>query len=539
MQRIQISDNILFFMAGLLLLVGYLLNLGVQPLYLEEPRRTIVAMELLENQNYWVPTLIGEYYYNKPPLYNWLLIGFVKLLGGFTEFNLRLPTVLASFGIAGLMYAAAKRYWQDAALGVLSALLFLTAAGILLFFSMLAEIDLFYALIVFSGILAIYHFGEKERYWPLFLLVYLSCGLGVLTKGLPSFVFTAVSLLVYFVDKKRFKVLFYPAHFAGIAFLGLMLFAYYSQYAQYHDLSRVWMRMLSESGDRTVVSNSLGDFAKHLLLFPLNWIGDMAPASLLLVFLLRKDWRALMLKQNSFTRFCTLMLFFNALPYWISPGTRMRYVYMLYPLACMLMAWVYSQRATAPVWTGQVFRLMALILLGAFGLGALALPWIPDLQFMQSTTFGLAITTAAAIGACFWTCLRKPQFVLPLLLLGFAVVRLVFDSTVLPQRNQESGGQRDRALAARIDKIVGDAPLYTAYQEKVVAYTTIVYLNRLRKRVVKRKDHLLEGSYYLVPLKRAPKNATILLTTAYDDKIKALIVMKVEKFRVEELKRSR
>lgn len=526
MQGIRLSDNLLYFCAAFLLFVGYLLNLGVQPLYLEEPRRTIVAMELLANQNGWVPTLIGEYYYNKPPLYNWLLLAFVNLFGGFNEFGLRLPTVLSSFGIAGLMYIAAKRYWQDVSMAMLSALLFLTAAGVLLFFSMLAEIDLFYSLIVFAGILAIYHFGEKERYWPLFLLVYLSCALGVLTKGLPSFVFTAVSLLVYFIDKKRFKVLFYPAHFAGIALLGILLFAYYYQYAQYHDLSRVWTRMLTESGDRTVVSNSLGDFASHLVLFPLNWIGDMAPASFLLLFLWRKDWKMVLFKQNSFVRFCTLMLLFNALPYWISPGTRMRYVYMLYPLACLILAWVYAQRATAPEWTGRTFRSLVLLILAILTLGAWALPWLPELQFMRTSAFVWATGTSAIMGLFTWFVWKKPQFALPFLLLAFACIRIVFDGTVLPQRNDESGAQRDRALAKKIDRIVGDAPLYTAYQEKVVAYTTIVYLNRLRPKVVQRKDELKKGAYYLVPLRRAPKNVEILLTTVYGGKTKALVKLR-------------
>lgn len=523
MQGIRISANLLYLLAGLLLLIGYILNLGVQPLYMEEPRRSIIAMELLENRNWWVPTLIGEYYYNKPPFYNWILIGFVKFLGGFSEFNLRLPTVLATFGIAGLMYGAGKKHGHGGQLGYLSALLFLTASGVLLFFSMLAEIDLVYSLIVFVGILAIFHFGEKERYWPLFLGVYLSCALGVLTKGLPSFVFTAVSLLVYFIDKKRFKVLFHPAHFGGIALLGLILFGYYSQYSQYHDLSRVWMRMLTESGDRTVANNSWSEFFTHLIVFPLNWVGDMAPASLLLVFLWRKDWKAVLLSQERFVRFCTLMLVFNALLYWVSPGTRMRYVYMLYPLACIILAWVYQQRSSAPVWTGRVFHILALIFLGVFALGGLALPWIPDLQFMKTSLYPLAVATALVFGACFWSCYRKPDLALPLLLVGFAIARLVFDVTVLPQRNQEGGAQRDRKLAQRIDNLVGDAPLYTAFQEKVVAYTTIVYLNQLRNRVVKRKDRLQKGDFYLIPLKRAPKNAEILLTTEYGDKLKALI----------------
>jgi hypothetical protein len=240
------------------------------------------------------------------------------------------------------------------------------------------------------------------------------------------------------------------------------------------------MRMLTESGDRTVANNSWGDFFTHLILFPLNWVGDMAPASLLLVFLWRKDWKAVLLSQNRFVRFCTLMLVFNALPYWVSPGTRMRYVYMLYPLACIILVWVYQQRSSAPVWTGRVFRIMTLILLGVFALGALALPWIPDLQFMKTSLCPLAVATALVFGTCFWNCFRRPDLALPLLLVGFAIARLVFDVTVLPQRNQEGGAQRDRQLAQRVDNLVGDAPLYTAFQEKVVAYTTDYYSYYIR-----------------------------------------------------------
>lgn len=523
MQGIRLNDNFIYGAAAFLLLCGYLLNLGVQPLYLEEPRRTIIAMELLENDNFWVPTLIGEYYYNKPPLYNWLLIVFGKLLGGFAEFNLRLPTVLSSLGIAAMMYAAARKYWQDHQLGLLSALLFLTASGVLLFFSMLAEIDLFYSLIVFSGILAIYHFGEQERYWPLFLLVYLSCALGVLTKGLPSFVFTAMSLLVYFVDKKRFRVLFYPAHFAGIALLALMLFVYYYQYAQYHELSQVWMRMLTESSDRTAASNTVGDFVQHLLLFPLNWIGDMAPASILLLFLWRKDWKDLLFKRNHFVRFCTLMLLFNALPYWISPGTRMRYVYMLYPLACLVLGWVYSQRDHTVLWGQKTFYVLTLVVVCILTLGAWVLPFLPELQFMQTAAFAWAGFASLLIGVCARGIWRRAELTLPLLLLSFALVRIVFDGTVLPQRNHDSGAQRDRELAIKIDQIVGENPLYTAYEEKVVAYTTVVYLNRLRTTVVRRKDQLNPGAYYLLPVEQVPVNAAILLRTDYGGKPKALI----------------
>ena len=52
----------------ILLIVSLFINLGMQPLYLEEPRRAIIALEMIFNKNFIVPTELGEFYYNKPPL---------------------------------------------------------------------------------------------------------------------------------------------------------------------------------------------------------------------------------------------------------------------------------------------------------------------------------------------------------------------------------------------------------------------------------------------------------------------------------------
>ena len=61
--------------------VALFLNLGLEPLHFEEPRRAIVALEMELTGNWWVPKINGEYYYNKPPVYNWLLIGLYKVFG--------------------------------------------------------------------------------------------------------------------------------------------------------------------------------------------------------------------------------------------------------------------------------------------------------------------------------------------------------------------------------------------------------------------------------------------------------------------------
>jgi 4-amino-4-deoxy-L-arabinose transferase-like glycosyltransferase len=515
------NERIYWLLLGLFVL-GFLLNLGVHPYFMEEPRRAIVAMELLENGNLWVPTLFGQYYYNKPPLFNWVLILFAQLPGGFTEFNLRLPTVLSNLGIGYLTFWMVNKHLGSRELAWMAAFLWFSAAGILFFFSFLGEIDLFFSFIVLAGIFVVYHFGEKKAYWPLFLGMYLSCALGVLTKGLPPFVFTAVTLLVYFIDRKQFKLLFHPAHFVGIALLFGILGLYYYQYSRYHALEEVLMRMFTESSNRTPQAFSLLAFLQNLLEFPLEFLGDFAPASLLGLFLLRKDVRHLLLRQNPFVRFCVLAFLFNVLPYWISPGTRIRYIYMLYPLVIIVFAWAYGQKETAPAWSRKALGIVIGVVLALILLASLALPWVPPLQFIAALPW-IGATSALVFAALIYLYYRKPEPRLLFLLATFALARLVFDYTIIPERAHAGDTFKNRELAYKIHQICGDAPLFTAFEEYPMSFGTAYYLNRLRKRVLKRNDHLRTGTYYWLPADRIPEGKTVILGHVHEGIEKVLI----------------
>ena len=91
-------------LALLVLAPALLLNLGLLPLIADEPIRALVALELKLHGNFFVSTLQGESYFNKPPLFNWLLLGFFQLFGTVEEWVIRLPTVLALLGMGGSLY---------------------------------------------------------------------------------------------------------------------------------------------------------------------------------------------------------------------------------------------------------------------------------------------------------------------------------------------------------------------------------------------------------------------------------------------------
>ena len=120
-----------------ILIIGLFSKVGTVELYAEEPRRAIVSLEMEMSGEYIVPTIHGENYYNKPPFYNWVLIGSAKLMGGFSEWSMRMPGLISFILLALCVYKATKKYInKDAAM--LAGLGFLANPDILFYASNVA-----------------------------------------------------------------------------------------------------------------------------------------------------------------------------------------------------------------------------------------------------------------------------------------------------------------------------------------------------------------------------------------------------------------
>ena len=70
-QKEEPSNKWFYIAAIFLLLPALLINLGILTFIDDEGIRSLVALEMKLSGNYITPTLNGEFYYNKPPLYNW------------------------------------------------------------------------------------------------------------------------------------------------------------------------------------------------------------------------------------------------------------------------------------------------------------------------------------------------------------------------------------------------------------------------------------------------------------------------------------
>lgn len=431
--------------AAVLLVPALLLNLNIVPLYGEEPRRAVVAMEMLFRHNWLVPTVNGDTYYLKPPFFNWILASLYTLTGVNSELITRLPTVLSALLLGLVIYVTGKRY-VSRTFGALSAMLFLTAAGNLFFNSMLAEIDLFYSLVTYTSLVCLFHFRQQGKYLMLFVTVYFLGAISVLTKGAPSLVYTGLSLLVFFISNREFKKLFTFTHLIGILIFLVIIGGYFLAYSKQGDVMLYLKNLSFESGKR-FSGDTIWDYLLQMIWFPADTLLNLLPASLLIVFALRKGFFGT-LNGNPLMKFAFLMLVIHYPVYWLPPGGRQRYIIMLYPFII------------------QIF-----------------------------TYFYLEFISVESRKASFLSRLRP--IVIVYLIFIMIAARVVFDLVVLPVRAKEGKSADNKMMALKLYELTKDSQV-AVYRSTYFPMQCTYYLERLRNEIVPRHWDVIEGYSYFV-----------------------------------------
>ncbi len=375
----------------LLLAISFLAFNHVIDLRSEEGRRALVSIEMLESGNWMVPHLNGEPYYNKPPAYNWVIAFFFALFGNFSEWVLRLPGALSLLASGGLVFLFARKYvHRDRAL--LLATAYLCSSDLLFYGSVNAgEIDLFYAFVVLLQVFSIFHFHQRKQWWLLFFSSYFFMAIGVLTKGLPSIAFQALTLVPYLIIQGDWKRLVGLPHIAGGLFSAGLMGGYFYLYSLENDVLAFTLNIFQQASQRTASEHTLVETLLGLLDFPGYLLGKMMPWGLLIIFLLWRPVRQQIASSESL-RFLSLFVLCNIWIYWISPEMRSRYLFMFFPILTVLFveAALVPSEATSRVWS--IFRH---VLFGALLIGSAACivaPFVPvDLPVEVSMTMRVII----------------------------------------------------------------------------------------------------------------------------------------------------
>ena len=95
--KFKFTPIIFFIFAFFFAIPAYLINLGDQPSIDDEAIRAIVAFEMEASGDYITPTIAGDIYLKKPPLFNWLIVVSYKIFGNHSELPVRAPMILSLF----------------------------------------------------------------------------------------------------------------------------------------------------------------------------------------------------------------------------------------------------------------------------------------------------------------------------------------------------------------------------------------------------------------------------------------------------------
>jgi 4-amino-4-deoxy-L-arabinose transferase-like glycosyltransferase len=479
--------------AVLFLVVVYFFNSALQPLYADEPTRALCTLEMIISDN-WIPTINGETYLNKPPLYNWILIPFFKVFG-FKEWVVRLPAIISFLLLGLLVYYFNFKITRQFLPSFFTSMAVLTAGNILFYSSLLGHIDALFSVIIFSSFMLAYLLASDKKWAILFSITYLLCFVGFMLKGIPAIVFQGFTLLTAAFFFKAWKQFVSLKHvLASLWFIlptALYLYAFSQEFPILDFINNLW----EESSKRTVIQKSFWEGVKHIISFPFQFIIDTSPWSLLLFIFIDKDLRDVV-KKNTFLRFCFLLFLTNVLVYWLSPDNRARYVLMLYPLffTIIFVALFQIKKNNLSDWIN-----------GAFKIPAYLFPFIIILaayyyqSYLQFYTLELLLVFALALILLFFAFYKKSDGLMLMIFL-LCTIRLGMDIIIIPERIKTSEYTREKNEAHEIANITKGKSLSMYCSNLHHNSTFYITLARFELLKIKTKpSQYQKDEFYLIP----------------------------------------
>ena len=522
----QLSVRQLIVFALALCLGAFLANLGAVAFIGDEAIRALVAFEMHKTGDFIVPTLNGQEYYNKPPLYNWLIYANSMLFGSFGEWPSRMTTLifLAAFGYT-VYYYARKHF--DVLTSATLAFMLVTSGRILFWDSMLGLIDICFSWIIFLQWMILYHTGRDGRWRTFFILSYILFALAFLLKGLPAVVFHGLSLPAALFFHKEFQKKFISIdHMLGILAGVCILLAYYIPYAERVSLQNVFAVLFDQSMQRTGTHHGIMKTILHLFTFPLEQFYHFLPWTILLIPVFVPGFRKRM-QENSFFQFSVLMFVVNIPVYWISVQVYPRYLLMFLPLLHLAGYYLLAHGKDIPVWIPKTIRgifiaMIVLAFLATLGMGIYqpirSVPYFPWIWIGGSILMAFCLT-----GIWF----EKTKWIL-WMCISLLAVRTIFNMTVLPLRATEFTENKSREDIRRLASIHGDHP-WVLYGEtethQVARFYTSLYSDQVIRKVTTVTDN---NTYYIVDKNIYPDLPLVVIDSFILERNQVLHLMKTQ-----------
>lgn len=299
----------------------------------EEGIYTISSMEMWFDGNWVIQTLYG-YDLHRPPLMNWLVITFAKIIG-WTHVLIaaRLVSIVATLGIAAWLYWLCRKLFGEKDFALFAALACLSLADLLLYRGWLAYTDPTFAFFTFGAMATLWVATlERHKGWLLVSVLLVSCAM--LSKAFTAYIFYGSAALVLLRQRSARNFLLSPAALLSFGLAFAVLFMWFATLPQVggHGSS-----MLGEIVRKLSAINTPGYF-KQLVIFPLETAFRLSPAVLLAAYLLLR--RRVAQSETAPVHFQAALLItgLSFFPYWLSPQSSIRYLLPIYPLIALISA---------------------------------------------------------------------------------------------------------------------------------------------------------------------------------------------------------
>lgn len=518
----QIEKRHFIWASIILLIISVFSSINSIGLRAEEPRRAVTGFEVYESGNLIVPQIHGQPYYNKPPLYSYLIAATYYITGSFNEWAVRLPGIL-SFLLTGLLAFWIARKYSDTDTAFLAAFGYLTSVDLLFYASVNAgQIDLFYTFISLAQVVSIFYFYQKRQFNIMYITSYILAALGTLTKGMPSIAIQIITIAAYLAYYKDWKTYFSKKHITGILLFIIIIGGYFFLYSQQENVIGFIENLYKESSKRTISDMPFFSSLATIVTFPGQIFTILLPWSVLVIYMFRKNIKAT-IRSNPYVVFSVIFVLTNIIIYWFSPRFKNRYAYIFVPSFTFLLAYFYTSFRNTEIKKTRFIETFWLCVIALVGIASLATPFVDIFKnnVKHVTVYAISFSIIAAL--IFWLYYKQKENRMYVFILFIITCRIGYNFLIIPIEDKNSDATVYKIHVNKMLQIAKGEPIYytgelykivpdvsffnleltktTIYTPPLIPYEIPYYLSLQTKTILPYTDKTEKGKLYLVHMK--------------------------------------
>lgn len=365
-----------------------------EPVYAETPK------EMFRFNEFMSPRIYGEYWYDKPPMYYWLVAASYKLFG-MNEFAARFPSACLAVVCTLVVYLSGRRLFNERA-GMAGALVLATSIEFF-YLGKAAVTDMTLLLFLTLSLLS---FIEKKYY-----SAYIFAGLATLTKGPIGLLFPGGIVFLYLLLTRNWSQLKSMKIPSGLFFYAIVAAPWY--YIMYNIHGSVFIETFL--GFHNITRFTSPEHPEGVLWYyyiPVLILGFF-PWTTIMV---QSMWASLTKSKANFSAllFLNIWAIFIFAFFTISQTKLVSYILPMYPPLAMIVGWYIDQ-----LWTSRnkirstswaiALGILAVIFTGGMLIGLKTMPMLQNGVYLSSIIFAFMASAGAyflwnkEVGRAFWT----------------------------------------------------------------------------------------------------------------------------------------